>query len=361
MMKKQKIVVAMSGGVDSSVVAAMLSDQGHEIIGVTMQLYDQGKIAVRKGSCCAGQDIYDAQLVAKKIGIPHYTLDYESVFKQAVIEDFVESYARGETPIPCVKCNQQVKFKDLLKFARDVDADALATGHYVRKIIDKNGSAQLHKGIDCSKDQSYFLFATKKEELDYLMFPLGHMEKSETRKLAQFYGLEVSDKPDSQDICFVPNGNYREVVREHKPGAFKHGNILDIENNIVGHHDGIINYTIGQRRGIGVAGPDPLYVIAINPKNNTITVGSKEHLKSQNVYINEMNWIDEEKLSIGQKFACEMKLRSMHKPIEGEVEYLGDGRSRAHLFEPYFGVTPGQACVMYDGSRMLGGGWIVGK
>lgn len=361
MNKKLKIVVAMSGGVDSSVVAAMLHEMGHEIIGVTLQLYDQGAIAGRKGACCAGQDIYDAQMVAAKLGIPHYVLDYENTFNEAVITKFVDSYIKGETPIPCVNCNQSVKFKDLVKVAKDLNADVLATGHYVRKIISKNNKSELHKGIDNKKDQSYFLFATTKEQLDYLMFPLGGMTKIETRNLATKYDLVIADKPDSQDICFVPNGDYRSVVKKIRPTAFIEGDIKMNDGSVIGKHNGIINYTIGQRKGIGISSIEPLYVIKIDAKTNTIIVGKKDELKSNVVNIRDINWIGDGILDDTEdnKFDCQVKLRSMHNVIDAEVQYIGNNSAKIKLYSDYYAVTPGQACVIYKESRVLGGGWII--
>ncbi len=356
--KSLKIVVAMSGGVDSSTVAAMLKNQGYEVIGITLQLYDQGSISIRKGACCAGQDIYDAQLAAEKIQIPHYVLNYENIFKQSVIDDFVDSYVRGETPIPCVKCNQKVKFNDLFKVAKDLGADFLATGHYVRK-IENSGKVELHKGVDYNKDQSYFLFTTTKEQLEFLMFPLGGFTKEQTRQIAHQHKLTIADKPDSQDICFVPNGDYRSVIVQHKPSAFREGDIVLSDGSIIGKHTGIINYTIGQRKGLGVAHSDPLYVIKIDPKLNQVIVGKKEELKSKSFTIKELNWIADNELNAGEKFSCIVKLRSSGAEVEAEVEYLNDNKAKVFLYNDYLAVTPGQACVMYQGSRVLGGGWII--
>lgn len=357
--RKKRIVVAMSGGVDSSTVAAMLVDQGHEVIGVTMQLYDVGETLKKKGACCAGQDIYDAQMVADRLSIPHYVLNYESRFKDAVIEEFADSYMRGETPIPCVKCNQTVKFTDLYNMAKDLDADCLATGHYVRK-IQGSKSAELHKAIDERKDQSYFLFATTQEQLEFVDFPLGTYTKEQTRQLAQKYLLAVSDKPDSQDICFVPNGDYASVIERLRPGALDPGNLVDIEGNIVGKHNGIINYTIGQRKGIGIANSEPLYVIKINPENNTVVVGTENHLQKSRFSIKNVNWL------LGYDFPEEglksqIKIRSSHNGCEAIIRKKSEpGCFEVTLMEHQRSVTPGQACVMYDGSRVLGGGWIFG-
>ena len=355
MITKKKIVVAMSGGVDSSTVAAMLKEEGHEVIGITLQLYDYGAILQKKGACCAGQDIYDAQIVAEKISIPHYVLNYESLFKQAVMDDFADGYLRGETPIPCVRCNQKVKFLDLFKAAKDLGADALATGHYVRR-TEHLGKAYMLKAVDHHKDQSYFLFATTQEQLNYLRFPLGSMNKNQTRELAKKFDIPIYDKPDSQDICFVPNGNYAAVVEKLRPGALDPGEIFHKNGTILGRHEGIINFTIGQRRGIGLASPNPLYVIGIDPDKKQVIVGEHSDLASDEVHIKELNWLGEE-LSIGQKFT--VKLRSAHKGSAASLINYNGSDATLKLDEPYFGITPGQACVIYDGDRMLGGGWII--
>lgn len=352
---KQKIVVAMSGGVDSSTVAAILADQGHEVIGVTLQLYDHGVALERKGACCAGQDIYDAQMAAEKIGIPHYVLNYESIFKESVMDDFADSYLRGETPIPCVRCNQKVKFQDLFKVAKDLGADCLATGHYVQR-IENDGKAELHVGSDMMKDQSYFLFTTTQDQLDFLRFPIGHLNKSQTRKLAKQYGLEIADKPDSQDICFVPNGSYSSVIEKLRPGSLDEGNIVMKDGTVVGKHNGIINYTIGQRRGLGVSHETPLYVIKINPNENEVIVGYKEDLLSNHLIAKEVNWLAGEIPPEGVK--CTARLRSVHKGLQATVFAEDGNKIRVALEEPYNGITPGQACVLYDGTRLLGGGWI---
>lgn len=352
----KRIVVAMSGGVDSSTVAAVLKAFGHEIIGVTLQLYDYGLTVGKKGACCAGQDIYDASIAAEKIGIPHYVLNYESIFKQAVIDDFADSYLKGETPIPCVRCNQNVKFKDLFKVAKDLQADFLATGHYVRKEI-RNGQAQLHSGAEFSKDQSYFLFTTTKEQLDFLEFPLGALNKTQTRELARYFDLPVSDKPDSQDICFVPNGNYGSVIEKYRPGALDPGELVLKDGTVLGKHDGIINFTIGQRRGIGIAHEKPLYVIKIEPETNRVIVGYEEDLYSNSLTIKEVNWLIDE-IQPGKDIRCQVKLRSSHALIDATITSQDDSKATVTLDTPYKGITPGQACVMYDGSRILGGGWI---
>jgi tRNA-uridine 2-sulfurtransferase len=354
----KKIVVAMSGGVDSSTVAAVLKSFGHEVIGITLQLYDMGLTLAKKGACCAGQDIYDASMAAEKIGIPHYVLNYESIFKESVIDDFADSYLRGETPIPCVKCNQKVKFRDLFKVAKDLGADCLATGHYVQR-IENNGKAELHAGFETTKDQSYFLFTTTQEQLDYLRFPLGALNKSQTRELARHFGLEVADKPDSQDICFVPNGSYAAVIEKYRPGALDAGNIILKDGTVLGKHNGVINFTVGQRRGIGVSYPDPLYVIKINPDTNDVIVGPKSDLDSSEVHIKEVNWLYSHDST--EPVECRVKLRSAQTLVDALVYPSEGNKARVELLTPYAGVTPGQACVMYDNTRVLGGGWIERK
>lgn len=356
MQNQKTIVVAMSGGVDSSTVAAMLHAKGYNIIGITLQLYDQGAALAKKGACCAGQDIYDAKMVANKLGFPHYVLDYENKFNQSVIEDFVDGYTKGETPLPCVRCNQSVKFKDLLQFAKDLKADALATGHYVRKIQADDGSAELHSGIDPSKDQSYFLFATTPEQLDYLMFPLGGFSKEETRQLAYKYDLEIADKPDSQDICFVPNGDYREVIKKVKPDAAKRGKFVHVDGYDLGQHEGIINYTVGQRRGLGLATGEPLYVIKIDPSSNIVYVGPESCLLKTKFIIQDVNLLVE-----GDFFAdreIDVKIRSTMAPVKARAKILEGAKVEVTLLTQEKAITPGQACVMYDGTRILGGGWI---
>lgn len=353
---KRKIVVAMSGGVDSSTVAAMLVAEGHEVIGITLQLYDVNSVGLKKGTCCAGIDIYDARNVADKLGIPHYVLNYESKFKQSVIDKFADSYIKGETPIPCIRCNQTVKFSDLLKMAEDLGADELATGHYVRKTIN-GGNSELHRGCDDKKDQSYFLFATTQKQLDFLSFPLGGYTKEQTRALAKQYNLETSDKPDSQDICFVPDGDYKKIIEKLRPGALEKGNILDIDGKVIGEHNGIINYTIGQRRGIGVGGHEPLYVIKIDAQNKSITVGPEQYLRKIKFHITDTNWLIDENML--QDMEVDVKLRSTHHGCKAKVcktEY--NDVYRVELLEYQRSITPGQACVVYDGTRVLGGGWI---
>lgn len=357
MSKRKKIVVAMSGGVDSSTVAAMLVDQGHEVIGITLQLYDVNKVGVKRGTCCAGIDIYDAKRVANKLNIPHYVLDYESKFKQEVIDDFADTYLKGETPIPCVKCNQTVKFADLYKMAQDLGADSLATGHYVKKIEGENGP-ELHTGLDPKKDQSYFMFVIKKDQLGYLEFPLGGYSKEETRALAKKYGLDVADKPDSQDICFVPDGNYAKIIEKFRPGALDKGNIIDSDGKILGTHDGIINFTIGQRRGLGISSPDPLYVIKINPEDNSVVVGSEDQLRKKEFYIRDSNWLMD-KVAIDGPFEAQVKIRSTHSPKDAVISIDKKiGAYKVSLADAQKSITPGQACVVYQGSKVVGGGWI---
>jgi tRNA-specific 2-thiouridylase len=346
----------MSGGVDSSTVAALLHEQGYEVIGVTLQLYDQGAVLAKKGACCAGQDIYDAKMVANKLNIPHYVLDYESKFKEAVIEDFVETYLQGETPLPCVRCNQSVKFKDLLKVSKDLNAVALATGHYVQRVDGENGP-ELHKGMDPNKDQSYFLFATTKEQLDFLHFPIGGMNKDETRKHAARFGLEVADKPDSQDICFVAGGSYADFITKIRPEAAKPGKIMHVDGYPIGDHHGIINYTIGQRRGLGIAFSEPLYVTKIDPEQNLVYVGPESALTRFEFTMKEVNWLGEKDPETYEDL--NVRIRSSSKDAAAKLENLGDNRMKVTLFSDRKGVAPGQACVVYSGgSRVLGGGWI---
>jgi tRNA-specific 2-thiouridylase len=352
-----RIVVAMSGGVDSSVAAALMVEAGFEVIGMTLQLYDQGAMAAKKGACCAGQDIYDARRVCDKLGIPHYVLDYESRFSQAVIEDFADSYLKGETPIPCVRCNQQVKFKDLLTTARDLGAQALVTGHYVQRIMG-GASAELHRAVDPGKDQSYFLFATTQNQLDFLRFPLGGMEKTETREHALRFGLEVADKPDSQDICFVPNGSYVSVLEKLRPGALEEGDIVHVDGRVLGRHRGIINYTVGQRKGLGIGGGDPLYVIRLNPALHQVIVGPYEALARTEISLKEVNWLGG---SSSEPLMCEVKVRSTRPPVPATVFLEPEGMARVVFDTPEYGVSAGQACVFYQGGRVLGGGWIVSQ
>jgi tRNA-specific 2-thiouridylase len=354
----KRIVVAMSGGVDSSTVAAILHAEGHEVVGVTLQLYDHGAAVGRKGACCAGQDIYDARRVAERLDIPHYVLDYETHFRKEVIEDFAASYAAGETPVPCVRCNERIKFRDLLAVARDLGAEALATGHYVRG-VDGAGGPELHRAVDEGRDQSYFLFATRREQLDFLRFPLGDMPKRETRALAERFALPVADKPDSQDICFVPSGSYARVVEKLRPEAAAPGEIVDLEGRVLGRHDGIIHFTVGQRRGLNVGGSaEPLYVVRLDAARRRVVVGPRAALGRSVVTLREVNWLGAEPLGLAG-LQVTAKLRSAHRPADATVFQRDGGRAVLHFEEPQRGVAPGQAAVFYDGTRLLGGGWIV--
>ncbi len=368
---KTRVVVAMSGGVDSSVAAAVLKAQGYDVVGITLQLYDHGAASGRKGACCAGQDIHDARRVADRLGIPHYVLDYEARFKQSVMEDFAESYLRGRTPIPCVRCNERVKFRDLLATAKDLGAEALATGHYVRRVVGRAGP-ELHRAVEEGRDQSYFLFATTRAQLDTLRFPLGSRPKTETRALAARLGLPVAAKPDSQDICFVPNGSYARVVERLRPGAAAPGEIVDLDGRLRGRHQGILNFTIGQRRGLGLGGSaEPLFVVALEPEAARVVVGPRQALARDTVRLTEVNWLAESPLAREGRRVT-VKLRSTQDPAPGIVYAAGaggtdggaanggaaNGGAEVVLDAPQYGVSPGQAAVLYDGSRVLGGGWI---
>ncbi len=365
-----RVVVAMSGGVDSSVVAGLLKREGYDVVGITLQLYDHGAAIKKSGACCAGQDIKDARDAAAKLGIPHYVLDYESRFKESVIGEFADSYLRGETPIPCVRCNMDVKFADLLKTARDLNADCLATGHYVKRVVNAAGQAELHQPHDLSRDQSYFLFGTTQAQLDYLRFPLGELPKSRVRELANELGLAIATKPDSQDICFVPNGDYASIVKRLRPEAGTPGEIVSPDGTVLGKHDGVINYTVGQRRGLDIGGlAEPLYVVRLEPVLGRVVVGPRAALARSEVYLKEVNWLGADIVnpiandnSIAQPAGVlvSVKLRSVGAPVAATYHALARGRGVVRLNAPYEGIAPGQACVMYDGGRVLGGGWIMG-
>jgi tRNA-specific 2-thiouridylase len=360
-----RVVVAMSGGVDSSVCAALLAREGYEVIGVTLQLYDHGAAVKSAKSCCAGQDIYDARRVAEMIGFPHYVLDYESNFRESVIDDFADTYLKGFTPIPCVRCNQTVKFRDLLAVAKDLDADCMATGHYIQRVDGPDGP-ELHRAFDGGKDQSYFLFATTREQLDFLRFPLGAMDKTETRRLAQEMGLNVAAKPDSQDICFVPEGRYTDVIEKVRPEGARPGQIVDQNGVVLGQHRGVMYYTIGQRRGLGLGddtGQDPLYVVELDADKAQVIVGPREALLRDTVKLDDVNWIGPGTLSDADGLAICVKIRSTRPPEPATLYVKGDQVS-VRLAKAETGVSPGQACVFYedrnDAQRTLGGGWIVG-
>jgi tRNA-specific 2-thiouridylase len=347
-----RIVVAMSGGVDSSVTAALLKRDGFEVIGVTLRLYSGAP--KRKGACCAGQDIYDAGRVAEKLGIAHYVLDYQQRFRERVIADFVETYAKGETPIPCVRCNERVKFADLLESARALGAEALATGHYVRRVEGQNGP-ELHRAADLSRDQSYFLFATTREQLAYLRFPLGGMEKPAVRAIAAELGLGNADKPDSQDICFVQDGRYGALVEKLKPQAARPGEIVDQRGAVLGRHDGVIHFTVGQRKRLGLSGnEEPLFVVALDAARARVVVGPRSSLRTKNIVLREVNWLADPAEAVD----CAVKVRSMRAPVPARVEAGEGGTASVELAEAEEAIAPGQACVFYKGDRVLGGGWI---
>jgi len=345
----------MSGGVDSSVTAALLVEHGFEVVGITLQLYDHAAAVGRKGACCAGRDIHDAARVAECLGIAHYVLDYESRFRTEVIEDFAASYRQGETPVPCIRCNQRVKFRDLLATARDLGASALATGHYVRRIAGPDGP-ELHRARDPMRDQSYFLFATRRAELDFLRFPLGGLAKAETRALARHFGLPVADKPDSQDICFIPHGSYAALVERLQPEACAPGVIVDLAGRVLGRHRGIAHFTIGQRKGLGIAAAEPLYVLRLDPEARRVVVGPRAALAATRIRLGELNWLGP---PIAPGMALAAKLRSTQPPVAATLFPGADtGEAELILDAPAGAVAPGQAAVLYDGERVLGGGWI---
>ncbi|KAB2738354.1 tRNA 2-thiouridine(34) synthase MnmA [Brucella anthropi] len=357
-----RVVVAMSGGVDSSVVAGILKREGYDVVGVTLQLYDHGAAVHRAGSCCAGQDIEDARRVSESLGIPHYVLDYEARFREAVIDPFANSYVSGETPIPCVSCNQTVKFADLLQTARDLGADALATGHYIRSRANGEHRA-LYRPVDTDRDQSYFLFATTQEQIDYLRFPLGHLPKAQVREIAEEMGLTVAKKQDSQDICFVPQGKYSDIISKLKPEAANPGDIVHIDGRTLGRHDGIVHYTVGQRRGIGVATGEPLYVVHLDAANARVIVGPREALETHKVFLRDINWLGDAPISDLPEGGMEVfaKVRSTRPPRPAVLRHA-DGQTWVELVDGESGIAPGQACVLYSDesntARVFGGGFI---
>ena len=352
-----KVVIAMSGGVDSSTVAGLMKKEGYNVVGITLKLYDDAKTSKKSKQCCAGQDILDAKRVSQQLNIEHKILYYQKRFKKDVIDSFVDSYLVGETPIPCVKCNQTVKFRDLYAYAQELNADALVTGHYVNR-IQNNGNAEMYRAADLTRDQSYFLFTTTQEQLNFLRFPLGAMKKEETRKIASELNLNVADKPDSQDICFVPNGNYASVINKYKPESFKEGDILDTKGKVIGKHEGIINFTIGQRKGIGISHKEPLYVVNIIAKENKVIVGNREALSIKKIYLKDINFLSDIENHSDGLF---IKVRSTGKLIKAKVN-LDKTKTEVNLEENEIGISPGQACVFYSknrfGDKVLGGGWI---
>ncbi|MGR3486153.1 MAG: tRNA 2-thiouridine(34) synthase MnmA [Paracoccaceae bacterium] len=356
-----RVLVAMSGGVDSSVVAAELHAQGFDVVGVTLQLYDHGAALAKKGACCAGRDIHDARRVAETLGFPHYVLNYESVFREAVMDEFADAYLGGATPVPCIRCNERVKFRDLLETARDLDADCMATGHYIRRIPGAQGP-ELHMAADAAKDQSYFLFSTTADQLSYLRFPLGGLgSKAEVRALAAKHGLDVADKPDSQDICFVPGGDYAAVIEKLRPGASLPGEIVHLDGRVLGTHAGVLRYTVGQRRGLGVGGLDePLYVVRLDVDARRVVVGPRAALATRRVPLREVNWLGDGGFEADGEREVAVRVRSTRPPAPAVLRPLGPDRAEVELLSPEAGVSPGQACVFYapEGSRVLGGGWI---
>jgi tRNA-specific 2-thiouridylase len=361
-----RVVVAMSGGVDSSVTAALLAEAGYDVVGITLQLYDHGAATHRKGACCAGRDIHDARAVAARIGIPHYVLDYEQRFKEAVIDRFAESYVAGETPVPCVECNQAIKFRDLLATARELGAAVLATGHYVASRRLPDGGRALYRARETERDQSYFLFATTRAQLDLLRFPLGDQTKAETRELARRFGLAVADKQDSQDICFVPSGRYADVIERLRPGAARPGEIVDLDGRVLGHHDGIIHFTVGQRRGLGIAAGSPLYVVRLDAASRRVVVGSREALRTSRIRLRDVNWLGDIAISeaIDRHAEIYVKVRSTRAPQAAWLHRYAEADFEVELIGGEDGVSPGQACVFYDAAdgqaRVLGGGIIAG-
>jgi tRNA-specific 2-thiouridylase len=361
-----RVVVAMSGGVDSSVTAALLAEAGYDVVGITLQLYDHGAATHRKGACCAGRDIHDARAVAARIGIPHYVLDYEQRFKEAVIDRFAESYVAGETPVPCVECNQAIKFRDLLATARELGAAVLATGHYVASRRLPDGGRALYRARETERDQSYFLFATTRPQLDLLRFPLGDQTKAETRELARHFGLAVADKQDSQDICFVPSGRYADVIERLRPGAAGPGEIVDLDGRVLGHHDGIIHFTVGQRRGLGIAAGSPLYVVRLDAASRRVVVGSREALRTSRIRLRDVNWLGDIAISeaIDRHAEIYVKVRSTRAPQAAWLHRYAEADFEVELIGGEDGVSPGQACVFYDAAdgqaRVLGGGIIAG-
>ncbi len=358
-----RVVVAMSGGVDSSVTAALLADAGYDVVGITLQLYDHGAATHRKGACCAGRDIHDARAVAERIGIPHYVLDYEDRFKEAVIDRFAQSYVLGETPVPCVECNQSIKFRDLLETARELGAGVLATGHYIASRALPGGGRALYRAREAERDQSYFLFATTQAQLDLLRFPLGERTKAETRDLARRYGLAVADKQDSQDICFVPSGHYAQIIERLRPGASGPGDIVDLDGHVLGRHDGIIHFTVGQRRGLGIATGSPLYVVRLDANSRRVVVGPREALCTRRVRLRDVNWLGDGTIGDAVERHPEVfvKVRSTRQPQPGWL-HAGASGIEVELTGGEDGVSPGQACVFYDAAegqaRVLGGGFI---